>query len=208
MIPVPLKRLTETAIIPTYGSANAAGFDLHADLGKAPFALVHPGEHRLIRTGIAVALPPGFALLICPRSGLSFKSGITVHNGPGVIDADYRGDIGVILHNTTHMQFVVNAGDRIAQGVIVPVFQAAFDEVDTLDETARGTGGFGSTGVAGLPPAAVIGMRAMAQDAADRRRWSNLRPAPGLSESQTKDNGVKWLDAEPEEAAVAMLKAA
>lgn len=145
MTPIKLKRLTETAIIPTYGSAHAAGMDLHADT-RGPIT-VPPNGRSTIPTNIAVALPVGLALLICPRSGLSSKSGITVHNGPGVIDADYRGGIGVVLHNTTDEPFVVKPGDRIAQGVIVPVARAVFEEVDTLDETARGVGGFGSTGV-------------------------------------------------------------
>ncbi|BAQ50269.1 dUTP diphosphatase [Methylobacterium aquaticum] len=143
---VQIKRLTATAKLPTYGSEHAAGMDLHADI---PFPLtIAPGQRALIPTGIAMAIEPGFALLICPRSGLSLKSGITVHNGPGVIDADYRGPIGVILHNTTEDSFFeVVPGDRIAQGVLTPVFRAIFEEADALEETVRGTGGFGSTGV-------------------------------------------------------------
>jgi dUTP pyrophosphatase len=204
-----IKRLTATAILPTYGTSDAAGMDLYADLGKSPFTLIAPGERATIPTGIAMALPSNMTLLICPRSGLSAKSGITVHNGPGVIDGDYRGGVGVILHNTTHQQFVVNAGDRIAQGVIVPVFQADFEEVDDLGETGRGTGGFGSTGVAATSPArpslipsvldkeillpsgrpmdlnAKIGLRALAQDAFDRRISEEPQP-------------VRWLDAEPQ----------
>lgn len=144
MTSIKLKRLTETAIIPTYGSDQAAGMDLHADI-PAPVR-IEAGGRALIPTNIAIALPVGLALLVCPRSGLSAKSGVTVHNGPGVIDADYRGGIGVILH-ATERAFVVNPGDRVAQGVIVPVARAVFEEVDTLDETARGAGGFGSTGV-------------------------------------------------------------
>lgn len=144
MTSIKLKRLTETAIIPTYGSDQAAGMDLHADI-PAPVR-IEAGGRALIPTNIAVALPVGLALLICPRSGLSAKSGVTVHNGPGVIDADYRGGIGVILH-ATERAFVVNPGDRVAQGVIVPVARAVFEEVGELDETARGAGGFGSTGV-------------------------------------------------------------
>lgn len=143
---VQIKRLTPTAIIPTYGSDLAAGMDLHADI---PLPLtIAPGQRALISTGIAMAIPPGFALLICPRSGLSAKQGITVHNGPGIIDADYRGPIGVILHNTTEDNFFrVSPRDRIAQGVLTPIFRALFEEVDALEETVRGTGGFGSTGV-------------------------------------------------------------
>lgn len=144
MTSIKLKRLTETAIIPTYGSDQAAGMDLHADI-PAPVR-IEAGGRALIPTNIAVALPVGLALLICPRSGLSAKSGVTVHNGPGVIDADYRGGIGVILH-ATERAFVVNPGDRVAQGVLVPVARAVFEEVAELDETVRGAGGFGSTGV-------------------------------------------------------------
>ena len=146
MTNIKLKRLTETAIIPTYGSDQAAGMDLHADIPGS--IVIGAGERALIPTNIAIALPRGLALLICPRSGLSAKSGITVHNGPGVIDADYRGSIGVILHNTSEKAFIVRPGDRIAQGVIVPVARAVFEEVESLDGTTRGAGGFGSTGVA------------------------------------------------------------
>lgn len=143
-VTVQLKRLTATATLPTHGSALAAGFDLHADIGKVE--AIPPGRHATIPTGIAVALPAHLALLICPRSGLSAKSSVTVHNGPGVIDADYRGGIGVILHNTGPAPFAVSPGDRIAQGVIVPVFRAVFEEVEELPRSERGAGGFGSTG--------------------------------------------------------------
>lgn len=210
MNPIPvnvqIKRLTETAIVPTYGSRDAAGFDLHADIPHG--TVIGPGEWKLFKTGVAIALPAHLALFICPRSGLSAKSGITVHNGPGVIDADYRGDIGVILHNTTHQQFVVKPGDRIAQGVIVPVFQAVFDVVEELGDTDRGTGGFGSTGVTALgaikadqvvsgPSAVELGYRALSQDMADRRRVE-------LAEKPLPSSITKWFDAEPEEAAVGL----
>jgi len=146
--PLQIKRLSKTAIIPTYGSDLAAGMDLHCDL---PDVLrIAAGEHVIIPTNIAMAIPPNWALLICPRSGLSAKHGVTVHNGPGVIDADYRGGISVVLHNTNRWFFEVKPGDRIAQGVLVPVRQALFEEVDSLEETVRGTGGFGSTGVAAV----------------------------------------------------------
>lgn len=146
MTPIKIQRLSETATIPTYGSDQAAGMDLHADIAF-PWTIA-PGQRMVVPTNIAMQIPRGLALLICPRSGLSAKSGITVHNGPGVIDADYRGPIGVILHNTTEDSFFeVVPGDRIAQGVLVPVARAVFEEVDALEETARGTGGFGSTGV-------------------------------------------------------------
>ncbi|GJE78115.1 dUTP diphosphatase [Methylorubrum suomiense] len=143
--PLKIRRLSKTAIIPSYGSEHAAGMDLHCDLPET--LRIHPGEHVTIPTNIAMAIPPNWALLICPRSGLSSKHGITVHNGPGVIDADYRGGIGVVLHNTNRWHYDVKPGDRIAQGVLVPIRQALFEEVDSLDETVRGAGGFGSTGV-------------------------------------------------------------
>lgn len=201
-VPVQIKRLTETAILPTYGSDQAAGMDFHAD-GIEHGVVVEPGARKLLKTGVAIALPAHLALFICPRSGLSAKSGITVHNGPGVIDADYRGEIGVILHNTTDQRFPVKQGDRIAQGVIVPVFQAVFEEVEELSATARGEGGFGSTGVSKAPSPplsvldekvllpsgkpmdrnSVIGLRALAQEAADRRRH---------------EGPPRWLEAAPE----------
>lgn len=209
MNPIPvnvrIKRLTETAIVPTYGSFAAAGADLHADVSHQ--LVIEPGGRATIPTGIAMEIPPHLALFVCPRSGLSAKSGITVHNGPGVIDGDYRGGIGVILHNTTHQQFVVNPGDRIAQGVIVPVFQAIFEEVSELDDTDRGTGGFGSTGVSAvvtseqitvgslaLSPTSQMAYRALAQDMADRRRLERAnKPLP--------TSITKFLQCEPEEAA-------
>ncbi|MCP1539985.1 dUTP diphosphatase [Methylorubrum extorquens] len=146
-VPVRIKRLTETAIIPTYGTPGSAGMDFHADIQEP--VIIAPGETVTFPTGIAMAIPAHLALFICPRSGLSAKSKITVHNGPGVIDADYRKGIGIILHNTHYQQFVVNPGDRIAQGVILPVFQAIFDEVEDLGTTDR-DGGFGSTGVSAI----------------------------------------------------------
>lgn len=140
---IAIKRLTPTAKIPAYATPGSAGADLHADLERA--VIIAPGERAVIPTGLAVALPPGLAMLICPRSGLSAKAGITVHNGPGVIDGDYRDGVGVILHNTTHQQFVVNPDDRIAQMLLVPVATGIFEERGDLGTTER-TGGFGSTG--------------------------------------------------------------
>jgi dUTP pyrophosphatase len=139
------KRLTPTAKVPHYATPGSAGADLHADIQHQ--VVIGPGERATIPTGIGLAIPAHLAVLICPRSGLSHKNGVTVHNGPGVIDSDYRDGLGVILHNTTHQQFVVNPGDRIAQMLIVPVLQAEFEEVDHLGTTDR-NGGFGSTGVA------------------------------------------------------------
>jgi deoxyuridine 5'-triphosphate nucleotidohydrolase len=107
---------------------------------------VGPGERKLIPTGLTIALPPGYELQVRPRSGLALRHGITLPNSPGTIDEDYRGEIGVILLNTGTEPFVVERGSRIAQVVLAPVSRAAWQEVDSLDVTARAAGGFGSTG--------------------------------------------------------------
>ena len=116
-----------------------------AVLDDAPLTL-RPGERFAVPTGLAFALPPGFEGQVRPRSGLAFKSGITCLNSPGTIDADYRGEVKVILINHGPEDFVIRRGDRIAQLVIAPVVQSTWDEVADLDSTARGAGGFGSTG--------------------------------------------------------------
>ena len=139
-----VKKLHENAILPTYGSEEAAGADLYACLDEAVTAA--PGETVWIPTGLAMEIPKGCAGLVYARSGLACKKGIRLSNGIGVIDADYRGEIGVSLHNTGHEDFVVARGDRIAQMMFMPVYAAAFAVCDELDETARGAGGFGSTG--------------------------------------------------------------
>ncbi len=112
---------------------------------EAPVTIA-PGGRALIPTGFCIALPPGYELQVRPRSGLALKHGITLPNAPGTIDEDYRGEIGVIVLNTGAEEFVVTRGMRIAQAVVAPVVRAVWDEVDDLDETARGAGGFGSTG--------------------------------------------------------------
>ena len=109
--------------------------------------VLRPGSRFPVPTGLAFALPPGFEGQVRPRSGLAFKHGVTCLNTPGTIDADYRGEVKVILINHGEEDFTIRRGDRIAQMVVAPVVQAAWDEVDSLDETARGAGGFGSTGV-------------------------------------------------------------
>ncbi len=133
--------------LPAYESALAAGMDLLAAV--ADHMVIAPGERALVPTGLAIALPPGFEAQVRPRSGLALKQGITVVNTPGTIDADYRGEVGVILINHGDAPFTVDRGMRIAQMVITPVTQAVWNEVDTLSDSARGTGGFGSTGTAG-----------------------------------------------------------
>lgn len=131
--------------LPRYETALAAGCDVRAAV-DAPITL-RTGERFMVPTGIAIALPEGWEAQMRPRSGLAAKNGVTCVNAPGTIDADYRGELKVILINHGAEDFIINRGDRIGQMVIAPVFQARFDEVDTLDETVRGEGGFGSTGV-------------------------------------------------------------
>lgn len=131
--------------LPAYETEQSAGMDLRAAVTEA--VEIAPGGRALIATGFKMALPEGFEAQIRPRSGLALKKGITLPNTPGTIDADYRGEVGVILMNMGEETFRIERGDRIAQMVIAPVLQAAWREVETLDDTARGEGGFGSTGV-------------------------------------------------------------
>lgn len=131
--------------LPAYATEQSAGMDLRANISE-PVTL-HPMERRLIPTGLHIALPPGYEAQVRPRSGLALKAGITVLNAPGTIDADYRGDIGVVLINLSDHDFVVNDGERIAQLVIARYEQAELIEVEVLDETERGEGGYGHTGV-------------------------------------------------------------
>nr|WP_298796307.1 dUTP diphosphatase [uncultured Acetobacter sp.] len=134
--------------LPSYATAGAAGMDLLAAV-PAPVTL-QPGGRTVIPTGLCIALPPGYELQVRPRSGLALKHGIILPNSPGTIDEDYRGEVGVIVLNAGDQPFTVEHGMRIAQAVIAPVERASWVECDSLDETARGTGGFGSTGT-GLP---------------------------------------------------------
>jgi dUTP pyrophosphatase len=131
--------------LPKYQTALSAGMDLYANLSE-PIVLKSL-ERRLIPTGLFIALPEGYEAQIRPRSGLAFKNGITVLNTPGTIDADYRGEIGVILVNLSADEFTINDGDRIAQMVIAKYETANWEEVSSLEETERGEGGFGSSGV-------------------------------------------------------------
>ena len=131
--------------LPKYQTALSAGMDLHANL-DAPIVL-NPQERLLVATGLFIELPEGYEAQVRPRSGLALKHGITVLNSPGTIDSDYRGPLGVILVNFGQEPFRIGHGDRIAQAVIAPVVTARFVVVEALDQTARGSGGFGSTGV-------------------------------------------------------------
>lgn len=131
--------------LPAYSTPDSAGQDLRAYLPEGPVRL-RPLERRLIPTGIFIELPRGFECQICPRSGLALKHGITVLNTPGTIDADYRGEIGVILVNLSGEDFTVNDGDRICQMVVARYSRVEWEETDVLGETDRGEGGFGHTG--------------------------------------------------------------
>ena len=130
--------------LPKYQTSQSAGMDLRANI-DAPI-LIKPLDRKLIPTGLHIALPEGYEAQIRPRSGLVIKNGITIINTPGTIDPDYRGDVGVILVNISNEDFVVQPGDRIAQMVINKFEQAEFEVVEELDETERGSGGFGSSG--------------------------------------------------------------
>ena len=131
--------------LPTYATTQSAGMDLRANI-DSPITL-KPMERRLIPTGLYIALPKGYEAQVRPRSGLALKHGITVLNTPGTIDADYRGELMVLLINFSTEDFIINAGERIAQMVIARHEQAEFVEVEVLDETERGAGGYGHTGV-------------------------------------------------------------
>ncbi|MCR4958366.1 MAG: dUTP diphosphatase [Prevotella sp.] len=131
--------------LPAYATQLSAGMDLRADT-QEPIVL-QPMERRLIPTGLYIALPPGYEAQVRPRSGLALKRGITVLNAPGTIDADYRGEVGVLLINLSQEPFTVNDGERIAQMVVARHEQAELVEVESLDETQRGAGGYGHTGL-------------------------------------------------------------
>ena len=139
-----IQRLRETAVVPRYMSDGAAGLDLSADLDAA--VELQPGARALIPTGLAIGLPTGHEGQVRPRSGLAAKKGITVLNAPGTIDEDYRGEVKVALVNLGQEPVLIEPGMRVAQLVVAPVVQAAITEVDVLEQTERGSGGFGHTG--------------------------------------------------------------
>lgn len=137
----------DTALgLPVYATAGAAGADLRANLPDRGQVVIAPGARVLVPTGLRLAIPVGFEVQVRPRSGLALRHGVTLANAPGTIDSDYRGELGVILINLGATDHVVAHGDRIAQMVVAPVVQAEFALADSLDDTARGAGGFGSTG--------------------------------------------------------------
>lgn len=132
--------------LPKYATADSAGMDLMAAI-NAPVTLA-PGARAIVPTGIAIALPTGYEAQVRPRSGLAAKNGVTVLNSPGTIDADYRGEVGVILVNLSNEPFTITRGMRIAQMIVAPYSRVEWNACDNLDQTARGSGGFGSTGIA------------------------------------------------------------
>ena len=145
MTEVLIKRLSKNIELPKYETNGSSGMDLSANIDKQ--IKIEPGKTSIIPTGISVSIPKNFEIQIRSRSGLAAKSHISVLNSPGTIDADYRGEIKVILINLGNKTFVIERGARIAQMVLCPIVKAKFKEVDSLDGTNRGTGGFGSTGI-------------------------------------------------------------
>ena len=142
-----LEHFDETLPLPSYETSLAAGADIRACLGEGESMVLKPGERNLVPTGLSMEIPAGYEVQIRPRSGLSLKTGLLVVNSPGTIDADYRGEVKIILGNLGNNDEVINHGDRIAQMVLAPVVQAKFEITSELTETKRGEGGFGSTGV-------------------------------------------------------------
>ena len=143
-VSIQVRRLRADATLPAYMSPSAAGMDLSAAVDEA--ITLEPGQRTAVGTGLAVALPPGYEAQVRPRSGLALRSGLTVVNAPGTIDADYRGEIKVLLINLGDAPVEINTGDRVAQLVVAPVVQAQLEEVESLPNSQRGGGGFGSTG--------------------------------------------------------------
>nr|BDT28281.1 dUTP diphosphatase [Bacteriovorax sp. HI3] len=150
MITVKVKKLEHydsSFPLPSYETTGAAGADVRASLGNGEKMLIKPGERVLIPTGLSMEIPHGYEIQVRPRSGLSFKTGLMVLNSPGTIDSDYRGEVKIILGNLGKNDEVINHGDRVAQLVLAPVTQASYVVAESdLSETARGAGGFGSTG--------------------------------------------------------------
>lgn len=139
-----VKKLNENAILPTYGTEYSAGADIYACIEEA--VTINSGETKLIKTGLSMAIPEGYAGLIYARSGLASKKGLAPANKVGVVDSDYRGEVMVALHNHSNEPQTIEANERIAQLVIAPFLKVEYTTVDSLDETDRGNGGFGSTG--------------------------------------------------------------
>ena len=145
MTKILIKRLSNNIPLPKYETEGSSGMDLTANVNK--FIEIQPGKSEIIPTGLAISIPKNYEIQIRPRSGLAAKNQISVLNTPGTIDEDYRGEIKVILINLGEKKFIIEKGLRIAQMVLCPVIKAELEEVDELDETKRGSGGFGSTGI-------------------------------------------------------------
>ena len=145
MVKILIKKLDKNIKIPEYKTKGSSGIDLIANIKKS--ISMHPGVTNIIPTGISVSIPERYEIQIRPRSGLSAKNSITVLNTPGTIDSDYRGEIKVILINLGNKEFQINPNDRIAQMVLCPIEKIEFEETELLEETKRGSGGFGSTGI-------------------------------------------------------------
>ena len=144
MVKILVKKLNSRVKLPSYKTKGSSGMDLMAFLNEP--VSINPQTSKLIPTGISIAIPENTEVQIRPRSGLAAKNNISILNTPGTIDSDYRGELKVILYNHGDREFIVNNGDRIAQMVLVPIIKATFEEVESLPETIRGEGGFGSTG--------------------------------------------------------------
>ena len=144
MTKIQIKKLSNSVLIPKYETGGSSGMDIAAHITDN--IIINPGDKALVSTGFSMAIPRGYEIQIRPRSGLAAKKNITVLNTPGTIDADYRGEIKVILINLGKEKFVIENGDRIAQMIVCPVVQVNLEEVKELSGTERGTGGFGSTG--------------------------------------------------------------
>ena len=145
MTKIQIKKLSDSVSIPKYETSGSSGMDVAAHIENN--IIINPGEKALVSTGFSVAIPRGYEIQIRPRSGLAAKKNITVLNTPGTIDADYRGEIKVILINLGKEKFIIKNGERIAQMVVCPVVQANLEEVEELSSTERGSSGFGSTGI-------------------------------------------------------------
>jgi dUTP pyrophosphatase len=147
-VEIPITRLphSDGLELPSYATQHAAGLDLRAAVAEDAPLTLKPGARALVPTGLAIALPEGYEAQVRPRSGLALKAGVTCLNSPGTIDADYRGEVGVILANLGQEPVVIRRGDRIAQLVVARYERIAWSETESLEQTARGAGGFGSTG--------------------------------------------------------------
>jgi len=145
-VPVKVKKLDPRAIIPKYHTDGAVAFDMHAIVDEGQILRVSANSQKNLNTGLAMAIPKGYELRVSPRSGQAFKHQISIRNSPGIVDSDYRGEIMVSFVNNGDTDFIINPGDRICQVKLSLAPRAVFEEVEDLDETERGSGGFGSTG--------------------------------------------------------------